>query len=194
MSGAHKFQRKLCQHAIEHNRVPILNAACKEDPAKLGLDYDAINLDITDYDPHTKVKLTDLKNYKQGNILEASSIFEPETFGMIVLGEFIEHCVFEAAAKALTELRAVLNGDGFMVLTFPLDSRPPGKQHAKHHLVVTVEGETGHDITVWHQTVWEDDMLAALFEETGFKETSRTKLHYGFCADRGGWGLTLEKR
>lgn len=193
MSSAHTFQKKMCEDAIERGRVPILNAACKEDPAHLGRDFNAINLDITDYDPHTKTKLPDLKNYKQGDILEAGSLFEAGFFGSIVLGEFIEHCVYDAAAKALTELHKVLKSDGFMVLTFPLDARPKHVQHAKHHLVVTVEGDTGHDITVWHQTVWTDEMLTKLFEATGFKEASRTALHYGFCVG-GGWGITLEKR
>lgn len=194
VSGAHGFQKQQCARAKEIGAVPILNAACKEDPAHLGRDFNAVNLDITDFDPHTDVKLTDLRNFVQGNLLEASSIFGAGQFGMVVLGEFLEHCVYDAARQVLRELHKVLRDDGFIATTFPLDDRPKGKQHAEKHLIVTVPGETGHDITVWHQTVWSDEMLVTLFAETSFKEVSRTPLRYGFGSDGGGWGLVLEKR
>ena len=60
---------------------------------------------------------------------------------------------------------------------------------------VWVEGETGHDITVWHQTWWTDEMLAELFAETGFEEIDRKMLGYGFVGhgDPEGWGITLVK-
>lgn len=192
MGANYTFQRNVCGLAVETKQTPILNAACKEDPAKLGKDFNAINFDLMDYDAHTKTKLKDLRNFVQGDILDAAEIFEAEFFGCIVLGEFIEHCVPSAALKALQELARVLKPDGFLALTFPLDGRPKERQHAKHHLKVYLEGESGHDITVWHQTVWTDEMLSKLFEEAGLKETRREELHYGFC--EGGWGITLEKR
>ena len=188
---AHRYQQNACNIA-EH---PILNAACKEDPAKLGVTFNAINLDITSFCHFTNKDLTELKNYVQGDVLALSSQFPPETFKTVVLGEFLEHCVWDAAFKALTEIRIVLADDGVLVVTYPLDDRPKEVQHAADKLVATVEGETGHDITTWHQTVWEDEKFNDLIEKTGWRIEQKSDIQYGFVArNPGGYGMLLKKR
>ena len=190
MNGAHKWQRKHCEGSL----TPILNAACKEDPAHLGGDYDAINLDIWDFDEQTKIHLSKIPNFQQGDVMNMP--FTDRKFGTIVLGEFLEHCVPQAAKDSLLECHRVLKDDGKMVITLPLDGRPAEAQHAKHLLKIIVEGETGHNVTVWHQTVWEDPMLEELFASTGFEEVLREPLGYGFVKpkrDPDGWGIILKK-
>jgi len=179
------------------NLRPILNVACKEDPAKLGKSFGATNLDIETFCTQTKTNLPQkVPNFINGNVLEMSSIFTPGFYKLIVVGEFIEHCVVHCAVQALTECHKVLSDDGLLVLTFPLDDRPPEQQHAADQLRVIVPGETGTDITVWHQTVWTDEMLGGLFLRTGFREIERQTLSYGFVGpkDPQGWGIILEKQ
>ncbi len=191
MNAAHRWQRKGCEDAPK----PILNAACKEDPAHLGGDYGAINLDIWTFDEQTKIPLSQIPNFQQGDVLDMKA-FEDGHFGTIVLGEFLEHCVPAVAKVALLECKRVLKDDGRFVITFPLDGRPAKAQHAEKLLKVIVEGETGHDITVWHQTVWEEDMILPLFEECGFEVVSRESIPYGFISpkrDPEGWGYILKK-
>jgi SAM-dependent methyltransferase len=193
--NTHAYQQKVCEEAKQAGKMPILNAACKEDPAHLGERFGAINLDIADYDPATRVKLTEIPNFVQGSALELSTLFEEGQFGCVVLGEFIEHCVFSAAKTALLEIRKVLRDDGWLLLTFPLDGRPPSQQHGAELIFTVVEGETGKDITYYHQTVWGDDDLERLFSETGWKIHHRTPMDYGFVRHPKphGWGITLVK-
>ena len=188
---AHAYQIMYCKNA----KQPILNAACKEDPAKLGVTYGAINLDVWDECKQSNVKFATLPNFVQGDVCDMH-MFKDGHFGTVVLGEFLEHCVVGAARRALNEVRRVLADDGTVALTFPLDPRPPEAQHAKIHLKIYVKGETGHDMTVWHQTVWLDPMLASLFEDTGFKEIHREPLDYAFVGklmQPNGWAVVLAK-
>lgn len=188
--NCHQYQYKACEVATQ----PILNAACKEDPAKLGRDFGAINLDVVPFDSQTKRSLYDLPNFQVGNLLELT--FEDNTFGTVVVGEFIEHCVEHAAQAALKEAWRVLKPGGLLILTFPLDGRPPERQHAKQFLNVVVEGETGHDITVWHQTVWTDELFEGLLEKTGpWVVEEKAELTYGFLRNQRpqGWGMKLRK-
>lgn len=197
--NAHEYQRSACEFyctGAGPDRLPILNAACKEDPAKIGHHFNAVNLDIWDFDEQTKKKLPEVvKNFVQGDVLDMQ--FEDGHFGVVVLGEFLEHCTIPAARRALFECRRVLADEGYLALTFPLDDRAPEAQHGKHLLKIIVEGETGHDITVWHQTVWEDEMLEGLLDDTGpWKVIQRRPLGYGFIRGRRdpqGWGITLQK-
>lgn len=191
MMQAHVYQRTVCATA----RRPILNAACKEDPAGLGVKYDATNLDITDYCHFTNMDLTKLRNYIQGDVLNLRATFDAQFFPTIVLGEFLEHCVPAAAKQALLSIREVLLDDGVLVVTYPLDDRPKEVQHAQHMLVATVEGDTGHDITTYHQTVWDAESFNVLLEETGWVIEQKQPLHYGFLPgkDPGGYGMMLKK-
>jgi len=192
---AHRFQRDACQSATNEGKVPILNAASKEDPAKLGEKFNAVNLDIWDFDEQTKTPLKHIPNFVQGDVLKLDEIYPEPTFGLVVLGEFIEHCVPPVAKLALAQCRKVMKDDGWLCLTFPLDNRSPEKQHAKRLLKVIVPGETGHDITVWHQTVWEEPMLMEMLNDVGFEIKHRTAMSYGFVNNRkpNGWGLLLTK-
>lgn len=184
------------QYQIESCRVgelPILNAACKEDPAHLGQLFNATNLDITNFCMQTKTNLNNIPNFIQGDALDLP--FENESYNTVVLGEFIEHCIPAAAVKAFEEAWRVLTPQGLLIVTFPLDHRPPHAQHAKDQLVVTVAGETGTDITVWHQTVWTDEMLESLFVATGpWIVEEKKELDYGFIRNvPNGWGFRLRK-
>jgi SAM-dependent methyltransferase len=172
-----------------------LNAACKEDPAHLGIKYNAINLDITDHCYFSNTDLKTLRNYVQGDVLNLRATFEEKHFPTIVLGEFLEHCVPAAAKQALISVREVLTDDGVLVVTYPLDDRPKEVQHALHMLVSTVEGDTGHDITTYHQTVWDAESLDALLKETGWVIEQKQPLHYGFLPGKnpGGYGMMLKK-
>lgn len=189
MTQAHQYQLKACKDSPR----PLLNAACKEDPAGLGVNYDATNLDIWTKCQHTNRDLTKLPNFVQGDVCNMT-MFEDKHFGTVCLGEFIEHCKVPAAERALKECHRVLKDDGLLVLTFPLDHRPPEKQHAARHLVTYLTGDSGSDITVAHQTIWSQEMLEDLFKVTGFTEISRTELIYGFITNKpNGWGIQLEK-
>lgn len=193
--NCHQYQSDACHNATEAGLLPILNAACKEDPGRLGHKWNATNLDIWDFDEQTKTPLKQIPNFVQGDVLKLGELFEPKSWGLVVLGEFLEHCVPAAAEAALKQIHTVLKDDGWLCLTFPLDSRPAHVQHGKHLLKVIVEGETGHDITVWHQTVWEEEMLEALLRDTGFKVKHKTALTYSFVRGRdpAGWGMLLTK-
>lgn len=183
MDPHHQFQRTA---VTQLGLKPIVNIACMHDPARLGADFGAINTDVRTYDAHSG---TDLKK-SVPNFLLCSAFdlpFEDKAFGVVVLGEYLEHCTREAAIKSLNQARRVMRDDGRLVLSFPLDDRPKDVQHAAHLLV-----EWSNGITAWHQTVWEDFMLEDIFRETKLDVVSRTKLEYGF-APRGGWGMVLKK-
>lgn len=198
--NAHGWQREQCKSARMDGLTSgtpfadfkILNIACKEDPAALGARFGAVNLDIQEYDPQTGTDLRKIPNFVHGNALELPEKWTG-LFHVVVLGEFIEHCVFDAARKALREAVRVARKDGKVVVTFPLDSRPPEAQHAPEEIRTLVEGETGHDITVCHQTVWTDMMLSRLFVEAGVREVLREPLVYEFLDTRRptGWGVVL---
>ena len=185
------------QLAMVKDRVglgPVLNAASKEDPANLS-QFGVINFDINTHCAMLARDLRTLPNFVLGSVLEMGKHFKDGQFKTIVLGEYIEHCVPPVVEASLVECRKVLADDGMLVLTFPLDARPKERQHAQRHLKVWLPGETGHDITVWHQTVWEDDMLEVLFASTGWSVVKKDVLTYGFIKDRNpaGWGILLEK-
>lgn len=196
MATMHDYQRGFCKK--HEDKRPLLNASSKEDPACLGRDFDAINLDIQEVDISTGVDLRTLPNFVLGDVLKSHEIFPENHFQLIVLGEFVEHCKVHAAEMALESLHKVLHVDGLMLLTFPLDARPPRAQHAERHLKSYLEHEEGDNlITVWHQTVWEDDMLADLFQKTGFEEVEREPLRYSFVRAKPGqpqgWAIVVKK-
>jgi SAM-dependent methyltransferase len=178
----HQFQRDMLDR---YGVKPILNAACMGDTANLGKDYGAINTDIRTFDAHNGTDLTKLPNFCLCDV--TSMHFGSGTFGTVVLGEFLEHCVVAEAVRSFQEVYRVLTKEGKLILTFPLDDRPKKGQHDD---VLTVEWAEG--ITSWHQTVWEDEMLLTLFGETGFQILCKQHLDYGF-ARRGGWGIVLGK-
>lgn len=183
MLPCHIYQRKMCEVV---GAKPFLNGAAKEDPAKLGTLYDAVNLDVNDYDPQERISLYQIPNFVCGSLLNIP--FGDSTFGTVVLGEILEHCPPASADRIMQEVKRVLRDDGRVVVTVPLDSRPPEVQH-EPHLLITWEG----GITSWHQTVWTDDKFTDLLERNGFEEIPefRETLHYGFCS---GTGAVLRKK
>jgi len=179
----HLYQRKMVQQV---NLSPVLNGACKENPAKLALNAGDVNLDVNDYDPQERMSLYQVPNFVCGSLLNIP--FANSSFGTVVLGEVLEHCPPAAADRIMQETRRVLRDDGRVVVTIPLDPRPPEVQH-EPHLLITWEG----GITSWHQTVWDDAKFAELLERNGFQEIPefRETLFYGFCS---GTGAVLRKR
>jgi SAM-dependent methyltransferase len=187
-TNEHQWQRNTVARLHSEGYVPILNIACKEDPACLA-DFGATNLDIQIDDPSLGIKsLADVvPNFVHGDATKLP--FEDESYKLVVLGEFLEHCYFHKAVQALSEAKRVLKDDGRMVITFPRDPRPP---EAQHNPPVTIEFTPG----CWshHVTVWKDDMLKELFATVGLKEVFRSKNTYflgGIVL--GGLGLILEK-
>ncbi len=178
----HLYQRKMVQQV---NLSPVLNGACKENPAKLALNAGDVNLDVNDYDPQERMSLYQVPNFVCGSLLDIP--FANSSFGTVVLGEVLEHCPSAAADRIMQETRRVLRDDGRVVVTIPLDPRPPEVQH-EPHLLITWEG----GITSWHQTVWDDAKFAELLERNGFQEIPefRETLFYGFCS---GTGAVLRK-
>ncbi len=188
--NAHKFQVAACEKA----KRPILNAASKEDPAELGRKFGATNLDLLDFDLHTNTNLKSIPNFVQGDVLTMSTLFKPNYFNTIVLGEFLEHCVFGAAEKAFQECHKLLPPDGVLIVTFPLDDRPAGVQQAAEKHRIWLEGETGHDITSYHQTVWEPEPFARLLVATGWRIQDKHEIGYSFVNRKpAGFGLVLKR-
>ena len=198
--NAHIWQRDQCRKARNDammsgtpmSEYRILNVACKEDPANLGARFGATNLDIQEFDPQTGRDLNRVPNFVKGDALNLPEKWTG-TFHVVVLGEFIEHCVFDAARRALSEAVRVARPSGTILLTFPLDDRRPEVQHKPEEIRTLVTGETGHDITVYHQTVWTDEFLSRLFVEAGVREVLREPLIYEFLDPRrpSGWGVVL---
>jgi SAM-dependent methyltransferase len=179
----HHYQQEKVAHYHELGLKPVLNGASKEDPAHLGKLFDAINLDAQDFDPQERISLYDIPNFVQGSLLNIP--FGDKHFGIVVLGEILEHCKWESALRILQEARRVLKNDGRVVVTVPLDDRPKEIQHPPHLLI---EWEGG--ITSWHQQVWDDGLWATLLAQAEFVEIERQPLEYGFCK---GFGAVLRK-
>ncbi len=184
---AHVFQR----NAVSVAERPILNAACKEDPAKLS-QYGVVNLDLLDFDPHTRTKLTSLRNFVHGSVTDLTTLFEPEHFKTIVLGVFLEHCSIPYGHEVLEEIYKALPVGGVLILTFPLDNRPAATQHGKQHLKILVGDEENPKFTTWHRTLWEGPELEELLHESRWKILTKETLHYGFTK-KGGYGIVAEK-
>jgi SAM-dependent methyltransferase len=178
----HVYQREACE-SLRGGR--ILSVACKEDPSQLGRDFGAINLDQQDFDPQEQLSLYEIPNFVVGDACNLP--FGAEEFDLVVLGEFLEHCPFDAAVTALREASRVIRPDGRIAVTVPLDGRPAEAQHAPEHLVTWA-----HGITSWHQTVWDESLFSALLGEVGLREVDRSwrELNYGFCT---GFGVMLRK-
>jgi SAM-dependent methyltransferase len=179
----HHFQREKVK--FFSNLKPVLNAACKEDPGGLA-QLGTINLDCCRVDKFTNCKLDErVPNFVLGSVFNMH-MFHDKQFGVVVLGEFLEHCTEAAARRAFLECKRVLQDEGRFVLTFPLDKRKPEEQHSKDLLFEWAEG-----ITSYHQTVWDDVKLFSLYADCGFEEIERVEFNYGFAT---GFGLTLRKK
>lgn len=187
MSAAieHRIQNKLVREFATHR--PVLNVACKDDPANLGEDFDAINVDINPDDIHLKINLKEkVKNFVEGDALNLP--FEDGKFRCVVMGEFLEHCPYGAALKALQEAKRVTSEGAIIILTFPLDSRPPEFQHKPEELRTFA-----HGITSWHQTVWTKKLQDQLFNDAGLVVARRQEISYGIPTE-GGYAVVLSKR
>lgn len=183
MLPCHQYQRlKTTQHE-ELGLRPVLNGACKENCAKLAMREGDVNLDINAWDPQERFSLYDIPNFVCGSLLEIP--FEAKHFGIAVLGEILEHCPWDSAMKIMQETRRVLKDDGRVIVSVPLDSRPPEGQHEQ---MITWEG----GITNYHQTVWSPPEWNLLLSQTELVEIPehRQEINYGFCE---GFGAVLRK-
>lgn len=167
MTPEHTKQRQLVSQAER----PILNIACKEDPAQLA-DFGAVNLDIQEFDPSLGVDLrAKVRNFVHGNACALP--FEDGQFATCVMGEFLEHCKFHKAVEALREANRVLRPAGKLIATFPLDGRPLDIQHNP-----PVYTEFCPGCWAGHVTVWEDELFDDLLKATGFKINHREVTTY----------------
>lgn len=186
----HRWQRATVQRQSELGFTPILNVACKEDPACLA-DFGATNLDIQVGDPSLGIEsLADVvPNFVNGDATKLSEYFPEKTFKLVVMGEMLEHLKFFRAVQVLTEVKKVLQDGGRIVMSFPLDPRP---FEAQHNPPVYTEFIPGCFAS--HVMVWKDEMLNDLYREVGLKEIHRDKLSYVLGAiPLSGRGLILEK-
>ncbi len=175
------------QHAMAR-RVggKILNAACADDPAQLGL-IGAVNLDIQTTENATGHDFSQNKNFVHGTVMDMP--FPDDHFDCVVLGEFLEHCTQERAAQALLECRRVLKTGGHLVLTFPLD----GRSHEEQRDGATWPEKYDDGISCYHDTWWSDKMLHDLKQKTRLIEVGRAVLIYVLSAPLGGWGLLWQR-
>ena len=185
----HQYQRDkvldLCGGLYE---TKVLNVASKEDPAHLGRDFAAVNLDIEDFDIETRTNLYTVPNFIQGTATDLP--FPDETFNIVVIGELLEHCLMSAAIKVLSEAKRVLRHEGSIVLTFPKDSRDKRVQRPPHELREYEDG-----ITSWHQVVWDTEQLKDLLHRAALEVSDHTLIRYAVCDHAGvecwGYGMVL---
>jgi SAM-dependent methyltransferase len=165
-----EYQREMAALAPQ----PMLNCGCKEDPAKLGRDFGATNLDIQDYDPQTRTNLYTVPNFVCGSVLTLTEVFPKQYFGSVVLGDVLEHATFDLARRALDQCKAVLRPDGWLIITMPMDRRPKEMNHAPEHLVEYPGG-----FVSWH-LYWPEEQIEKLLEDSGFvcDFLRRKKLRY----------------
>ncbi len=179
----HQYQKLKTEHFESLGLRPVLNGGCKENPSGIACKTGDVNLDQQDFDPQEKISLYDVTNFVQGSLLDIP--FDDKHFGIVVLGEILEHAPISTAEMILKESREVLQDDGVVIVTVPLDSRPPEVQHEQ---MITWDG----GITNFHQTVWNPKLWKNLLELSGFEEIPEhhQELEYGFCK---GFGAVLRK-
>ena len=182
-----QYQRTWCARA----HGPILNCGCKEDPAHLGKDFDAVNMDVVDYDTQMRVSLYSVPNFTIGSFFDIP--FPDDHFRTIVLGDILEHATVAQAREGIQECGRVLKAGGWIIITLPQDVRPPEVQHTPENLVTYPGG-----LTSWHR-YWSDEELFGFLQTLQVTQIDRTRLRYHPALsyqgkDCFGWGLTLEMR
>ena len=134
-----RYQRDRCKDAPR----PILNIGSKEDPARLGVDFGATNMDVVDFDIQEGISLYDVPNFVLGSILDIPA--HDSAYATIVLGDVIEHGTYDLVLTGLRECWRVLRDDGWLVITVPQDKRPKELNHPPHQLITYPGG-----FTSWH--------------------------------------------
>lgn len=184
----HGYQRRVC----ELGSRPIINIGCSHDPANLGRDFGAVNMDIaTSFLEHDFAR--DVPNFVQGHALDTK---QPDGhYGTVILGELIEHMTYEAATRALEEAKRILIPGGLIGITWPMDRRPYADQCVDSGEVLTrpVETVPGSGVHRLHVTVWEDALFRRLVEDVGLSILNKTFLTYGIPGCETGWGAILWK-
>lgn len=143
MGDRFKFQREMVEKYMDDRGV--VNLASKEDPAKLGRDFGAINVDYLEYDVQTNTDLRALTNFHRADIRELPKEWE-NRFSVAVLGDVLEHCLDEAAEEVLTSAAAVAET---LVVTLPFDDRTPEEQHPGENLFEISDGCYSYHVRNW---------------------------------------------
>lgn len=182
MTDHHTFQSTMCSRFDG----PVLNVASHDDPAFLGDKYGAINLDnTTKFNSGATVE--EVKNFVLGDAFALPEDWT-DRFGVVVLGEFLEHCIYDVAVLATKECVRVCKPGGVVVFTFPYDDRPPFEQHPPEECYECRPG-----FTSFHQTIWKDDILASLFKDCGLEEILRCSTTYYLTRVVHGLGVAARK-
>jgi predicted SAM-dependent methyltransferase len=182
------YQREMCEKCPR----PILNVGCKEDPARLGTDFNATNVDCCDFDIQEGINLYSVPNFQVASILDLP--FPDQSFGTIVLGDVLEHGTYDLSLVGLKECWRVLMDNGWLVCTVPQDARPKELNHAPEHLVTYPGG-----FTSYHH-YWSDEDISRLFKEAGVEvdPTKTRRLRYvalDWSGGQGwGYGFVLKKK
>jgi len=180
--GNYEFQNALaCRFGGK-----MLNAACADDPAKLGL-LGAINMDYHKLDVGSSKDFRKVANYVQGSVFDNK--FADESFDTVILGEFLEHCRMDRAVEAILECRRVLKPGGHLVMTFPLDGRTRDEQRRGNEWPM----EYCPGVTCHHQTWWGEQGVITLRNKVRMVEVMRAALFYMLTSPIGGWGLVWRK-
>jgi hypothetical protein len=139
-----KYQREQVEKYRGDGKV--VNLACKEDPAKLGRDFGAVNVDVLEYDVQTNTNLVrDVVNFHRLDIQDLPEEWT-NAFSVAVLGDVLEHCIEDAALRILMEARRVAE---YIVITLPFDTRTPEEQHAAEANFKVSEGCYSYHVRDW---------------------------------------------
>lgn len=186
-----EFQRETAKRSSH----PILNAACGGDIAGLA-DFGALNMDLHDRQEFSAGKEASARNFVKGSILDIP--YPDGAFQTVVVGEFLEHCQYEVAARAMRECRRVMADDGRMIVTVPLDPRTLEEQEWYGRLmdpdVPVTGGAYDNGIAERHQTYWSLFPLQRLLRDVCLEDAQpRQLLLYAFTTPVVGWGMVLRK-
>lgn len=164
------YQRKI----VRETEGAVLNVGCNTDPAWLkGLFGDRVtNHDFVSYDEWLQLDLPVDMVFDVTEDWPVSS----GTFGLIVMGDIIEHLAEDGAVFALREARRVGNK---LCVTVPNDTRlGPGwnSDGSRRPESEWVEAPGSYHV----QTVTEEK-LSKWLAETGWEVTDWREVPYGFC-------------
>jgi len=165
-----RFQRNMVEKYMSKDKG-VVNLACKEDPAKLGRDFGAFNVDLIEHDVQTNTDLTKLPNFHKYDIRELPKEWNGK-FSVAVLGDVIEHCTHEAAADVLISAADVAET---IVVTLPFDNRTPEEQHSSENLF-----EIGDGCYSYHVHNWEEE-FDELVEFCNLYFLERLEAKYPHC-------------
>lgn len=164
----------------------ILNIGSNTDPSELK-KLDAINVDVCEVDPVTKMPnvfdvLADARNL-------------PETlyhkFDCVVLGEILEHMTDEDIIKTLFEAKCCLEDltKGWIVITFPEEHR--SLESGAQREGVDPKTEYAPGISAFHPRKITLEDMKILLDKANLGIQKQEEIHYPFDGVKG-WGLVVK--